>query len=379
VERWQDVRQILSQEVTAFGRLEFCGPFRLEGLHSHMKKTKLDYKALMPDVTNFDDEICMAQLAARAGKIDMLSNEEKKIVKNDSSYERHSQFAEEVGTAYGLNLFDNFDTNYPEKLDSVVDEKSAVQFILEMFDEFDVTANLFYDPSIHDTSQARDTSVKEGEDDMFVYCREGFIRSLLSMAYDMCEAEGDAAGWRTLRRIMVTYFLASNLKSQNSKYALWTMLDLVVELAASERSQSRMQHTMVVNTSGRRGGGKFMDKYCEHCVREVKGCLRSCHGKVDDLLLEKILNGLSTMSLVCQHDAESTLRGKVGQKSHDFVGEKARDIIEEQVSKADPFCRGRETKHEFFTHVRGSPYSQLIETEVERFLHRAAEAYQDKY
>jgi hypothetical protein len=176
VERWQDVRQILSQEVTAFGRLEFCGPFRLEGLHSHMKKTKIDYKALMPDMTNFDDEICLAQLAARAGKGDMLSNEEKKIVKNDSSYERHKQFAEEVGTTYGLNLFDNYDNKNPEKLDAVVNEKSAVQFVLEMFDNFDVTANLFYNPAIHDAKQARDGCDKEGEDDMFAYCREGFIR-----------------------------------------------------------------------------------------------------------------------------------------------------------------------------------------------------------
>jgi hypothetical protein len=200
------------------------------------------------------------------------------------------------------------------------------------------------------------------------------------MAYDMCEAEGDAAGWRTLRRAMVTYFLASNLKSQNSKYATWTMLDLVVELAASQRSQARMQHTMVVNTSGRRGGGNFMDEFCEHRVREVKGCLKSCHGKIDDLLLAKMLGGLSTVSLVCQHDAESVLRGKAGKEaSHDYVGDKSRDILEEQVSKANPFCRDREAKHKFFTPIRGSPYSLLIETELERFLHRVSEAYQEKY
>ena len=32
---------------------------------------------------------------------------------------------------------------------------------------------------------------------------------------------------------MVPYFLASNLAAQNSKYAPWTIMDIVVELSAS--------------------------------------------------------------------------------------------------------------------------------------------------
>ena len=57
---------------------------------------------------------------------------------------------------------------------------------------------------------------------------------------------------------MVPYFLASNLNRQNSKYAQFTLLDLAVELSASPRTQMRMKHAMVINISGRRGGGLFL-------------------------------------------------------------------------------------------------------------------------
>jgi hypothetical protein len=47
VQMWQEAKLLLAQEVTAFGRLEFCGPFRLEGFHAKMKKTHLDFVAMM--------------------------------------------------------------------------------------------------------------------------------------------------------------------------------------------------------------------------------------------------------------------------------------------------------------------------------------------
>ena len=55
-------------------------------------------------------------------------------------------------------------------------------------------------------------------------------RFLLSLAFDICESECDAEGLRALRRIMVVYFLAEKPGSLLSKYAAFTMIDLVVEL-----------------------------------------------------------------------------------------------------------------------------------------------------
>ena len=61
----QDIRVVVAQEVTAFGRLEFLGPCRLAGMHSLMKKVATDYKANMKKLTNFSDPCCIAQLVSR--------------------------------------------------------------------------------------------------------------------------------------------------------------------------------------------------------------------------------------------------------------------------------------------------------------------------
>ena len=130
-------------------------------------------------------------------------------------------------------------------------------------------------------------------------CTPNFLtqspRYLLSLAFDMCEAEGDADGWKTVRRAMVSYYMAHNLLKQDQKYAMFSLFDLIVELSASQRTQARMKLYMVINVSGTKGGGLFFDKWCEHCVRKVKACLRSCHGKVDDLLLKKLLSGTGSL------------------------------------------------------------------------------------
>ena len=50
-------------------------------------------------------------------------------------------------------------------------------------------------------------------------------RFLVSLAFDLCEAEGDAEGLRALRRLMICYFLAEKPGSLLSKYASFTLLD----------------------------------------------------------------------------------------------------------------------------------------------------------
>ena len=75
-------------------------------------------------------------------------------------------------------------------------------------------------------------------------------RLLLSLAFDACESEGDAEGLRALRRVMVCYFLASKPGRLDSKYASFTLIDLVVELSASPRTRKRMDLYVTTNPTG---------------------------------------------------------------------------------------------------------------------------------
>ena len=113
-------------------------------------------------------------------------------------------------------------------------------------------------------------------------------RFLLSLCFDVCEEEGDAEGLRALRRVMVCYFLADKPERQDSKYASFTLIDLVVELAESERTRQRMNLYVTVNPSGTVGGGLFREKFEEHCIRAVKECLRNTHGGIDDIKLGQV-------------------------------------------------------------------------------------------
>ena len=201
----------------------------------------------------------------------------------------------------------------------------------------------------------------------------------MSLGYDGCEELGDAKNWLTLRRAMILYFLAKS-KTQDSKYAVWTLLDVVVEMAASERTRARMEHHMVANMSGTSTGGMFYDKVCETRVRQVKRALGSCHGRADDLLLQKVIQGMSVIGGVSDHDKESVLQGKYGKEaSHKLVSAKAKSDIECNVSIADPFNRNRVKKYNYFDKPRSSPYTGLEMADMARFVDRAAETYSEKY
>lgn len=174
VAMWQDVMQLMAQEVTAHGRLQYAsGPFRLEGMHMKMRKIIIDYRAMMPSTVNFSDILCMAELASRTDQT-KISNKEEHIKRNDSSFERHDQFIAEVSSAYGVNAFDNYDQMYPERLDEVSDLATATQYMIDMMDEFGILENLFYNPALHDPTQMMQS--EEAHDDCYVYCRAGFIR-----------------------------------------------------------------------------------------------------------------------------------------------------------------------------------------------------------
>ena len=204
-------------------------------------------------------------------------------------------------------------------------------------------------------------------------------RFLLSLAFDICEEEGDAEGLRALRRVMVCYFLAKKPERQDSKYAAFTMIDLAVELSASERTRKRMDLYVTINPSGTAGGGLFRDKYEEHCVRAVKGCLRSTHGGLDDIKLEKEIGGLSVITEIVQHNRSSVLRGRVGKEhAKDMVGDEVREQLEENAAKFNPFNRDRVIKYDFLDKSKGSPYKGLTVANLEKFIENKKREYKQK-
>ena len=312
----------------------------------------------------------MSHLLATKGRKGF--NKATEIKKNDSTLERADQFIAAVQAAYLGNMFDNYVTINPEALQDVTSEETGIGFVMGMLDAFNV--QLYFDPSnlVHQK--------QKGEDDMFDYCKDMVERFLLSLVFDICEEEGDAEGLRALRRIMVSYFLAQKPNRQDSKYASFTLIDLVVELAASERSRKRMDLYVVINPSGTAAGGLFRDKFEKHCIRALKDCLRGTHGGLDDIKLEKEIGGLSVLTGMQQHLRSSSLRGKVGkQHSKDLVGETAREILEENVAKFDPFNRERDVIHTFMDKSKGNPFHGLTEANLDRFIKRKKHEYNMKY
>ena len=157
----QEAKMLMMGSATAFGRLEYLGPFRLQMLHMKMKKTSQDYSSCMKHEINFDDVLSLPWLAALTRM--KVSNKGKEIKKNDKSFERHDQFLASVQSSYLVNLFDNYHGEHPEKLSSVSCLDDAVKYVLHMLESFDI--QLFYDPSRQEPEK------KKGEDDLFVYCK----------------------------------------------------------------------------------------------------------------------------------------------------------------------------------------------------------------
>ena len=60
----QEAVMLMAGSATAFGRLEFLGPFRLQLLHMKMKKISQDYAVCMKREINFDDKLSLPWLTA---------------------------------------------------------------------------------------------------------------------------------------------------------------------------------------------------------------------------------------------------------------------------------------------------------------------------
>ena len=179
---------------------------------------------------------------------------------------------------------------------------------------------------------------------------------------------------------MVCYFLAAKPNRLDSKYAAFTLIDLVVELSQSPRTRKRMDLYVTINPSGSPGGGLFRDKYIEHCVKAVKNLLRNTHGGVDDIKLEKEVGGLSVITEVVNHNRDSVLRGKVGKNhSKDMVGSEVREQLEESIANYDPFNKARVKKFSFIDKPKGGPFRGLTTDALEKFISSKKREYNLKY
>ena len=58
----QEARMLMVGSVTAFGRLEFLGPFRIQMLHMKMKKISQDYAICIKNDCNLDDILSLPWL-----------------------------------------------------------------------------------------------------------------------------------------------------------------------------------------------------------------------------------------------------------------------------------------------------------------------------
>ena len=156
----QEAKVLMSGAATAFERLEFIGPCRLQMLHMKMKKLCQDFALCMVHDINYDDVLSLPWCTALTGV--KVSNEEKDIKKNDSSFEMHDQWMAAVQSSYLVNMFDNYNALYPKKLDAVENAEDVVKYVLDMLAEYQI--QLYYDP-------LQEYVEKPGEDDLFKYCQ----------------------------------------------------------------------------------------------------------------------------------------------------------------------------------------------------------------
>ena len=157
----QEAKMLMVGSATAFGRLEFLGPFRIQMLHMKMKKITQDISSCMKREINFDDPLTLTWLAALNRM--KISNKGKDIKKNDSSFEKHDQYVAAVQASYWVNMFDNYHDENSERLNSVNSLDDLVTFVMDMLDYFNI--ELYFDPDRQEPAK------NDEEDDLFEYCQ----------------------------------------------------------------------------------------------------------------------------------------------------------------------------------------------------------------
>ena len=230
----------------------------------------MDYGACMKDENNITDELSLSWFKAWLGGMDKISNSESNIKKH---FEIQDQYITELGVQFLTNAFQNYIGENGGEI-NVNTKKEAQDLILDFLDKSDIKY-------VFEFSNASETSKF---DDLLSYCRDLCSRTVLSLVLDKMEAERDALGLRALKTTMISYFLNRKQTKQDSKYAIALFFDLVLEQSASERTRTRMENTVCINTSGKPGDGKHRDLVNEHIVRETKGAIKGMHSSLKEII-----------------------------------------------------------------------------------------------
>ena len=230
--------------VSAVGRLEFLGPFRLGLFHLQMNKLGIDIGAGMPDET-YNEDILSLKHVMTLLNAHWFTGVQKNINKT-GMFEKHKQYHEAYQLAALVNMYENYLKSEGIQESSIKSKSDIENFLRGMLDRYG--CKWYWDP------RNPDDPLTNTKCDLMIALRDQVIRLLWDLAFTACEKHNDSKGLRTLRRISVAFF-RNKAKAATSKYALYTFLDLVVDLSASERSRRRMDCYVTVNPSGTVAGG----------------------------------------------------------------------------------------------------------------------------
>ena len=201
-------------EVRALDRLDYLGIFRLQLFHMVMAKNCLDIKAAMPDVNMVEDKGSLANAAAFLGILGWFCNVTKQIVRGNN-YERHAQTLRAFQVSLLLNMFKHFVQLTGVNLSTIKSRLEVEDFLSRMLDHFG--ALWYWDEGAVDP-------MADWNCNLFLASRDQVVRLVLDLAFRQAQHQNDALALRALRRVMIVIFCANSTKS---KYALYTLLDLV--------------------------------------------------------------------------------------------------------------------------------------------------------
>ena len=229
--------------VRALDRFEFLGLCRVQLFHMIMAMRAQDILVALPDPNNVDDPGTMSHANAVMGINHWFPRTKKKIVR-DGNYERCHQHLKAFQGAHLINMWDNFIKEGGIEVGLLRTEGDVLRTLDAMMEHYG--ARYWWDPDFVDPLT--------GKDDLFKSSRDQVIRLVLNLTSSQAEHENDALALLALRRTSIAFFRS---KSSKSKYALHLLLDLVIELGASERTRQRMNNLVTVNVSGVKGGYMF--------------------------------------------------------------------------------------------------------------------------
>ena len=242
-QKFTDAKLMRANCVRALDRFEFMGLCRIQLFHMVMAMRAQDIFVALPDPHNVDDPGTMSHGNAVMGVNHWFPKAKKKIVR-DGNYERCHQHLKAFQGAHTLNMWDNFVKEEGIEVGVLRTEEDVLRTLDTMMEHYG--ARYWWDPDFVDPLADKDDLLKASRDQV--------VRLVLNLTSSQAEHENDALALLALRRTAVAFFRS---KSSKSKYALHLLLDLVMELGASDRTRARMNNLATVNVSGVKGGYLF--------------------------------------------------------------------------------------------------------------------------